>query len=106
MRPNHADFRFVFVLALAALSGACATLAQYPRPCGPRCQLAEPYADGLQRSASTAWSTQTAPACAWRRGRSLLRYPEASPQLRLCSIWAPEGSEADSDTFNAANSAQ
>jgi hypothetical protein len=109
-RTTQPFFRFGFVLALAALSGACAAPGPVPATVQPAlARFAEPYADGLRKagvSSVMVYANGARVRVASVMGEVYLRYPGGLAPTAFALYVGTRDVEVDSDTFSAANSAQ
>jgi len=107
---SHRFFRFVCVLGAAALIGACATPGAVPATIQPAlAKLAEPYADGLRKAGVTSvmvYGNGARVRVASTLGEVYFRYPSGIAATEFALYMGNKDIEVDSDTFNAANSAQ
>jgi len=109
-RTTQRFFRWLFVLVLAALSGACAAPGPVPATVQPAlAKLAEPYADGLRKvgvSSVMVYANGARVRVGSVMGEVYLRYPGGLAPTAFALYVGARDVEADSDTFSAANSAQ
>ena len=104
--------RSVMAVAIAMSLGGCASPGPGPVPATPQptlSKLAEPYADGMRKAgiqSVTVYGNGARTRVATRNGDIYMRYPSALAQCAFVLYVDANGVEADSDAFNANNSAQ
>ena len=109
-RTTQQVFRFVFVLTLVALSGACAAPGPVPATVQPAlAKFADPYSDGLRKvgiSSVMVYANSARVRVASVMGEVYFRYPGGLAPTAFALYVGTRDVEVDSDTFSAANSAQ
>ena len=108
---NRRIFGFLFVLALAGLTGACASPGgTVPATVQPAlATFARPYADGLRKvgiSSVMVYGNGARVRVASRMGEVYFRYPAGIPQAEFALYVGGADVEVDSDAFSPANASQ